>query len=233
MSSLKRIIENSDTTLGRWFDITIQLLIVISIVSFSLETLPDLSERATKTLRIIEIITVGIFTVEYLLRILVADNKLKFILSFFGLVDLLAILPFYIATGLDLRALRAIRLLRTIRLLKLVRYSRAVQRFLVALRMIKEELALFLFLALILFYLAAVGIYYFEREAQPEVFASIFDALWWAVVTLTTVGYGDMYPITVGGKVFTFLIVMIGLGFIAIPTGLIASAMTKARELED
>ena len=91
---------------------------------------------------------------------------------------------------------------------------------------------LFLILSLILFFLAGVGIYYFERDAQPDVFVSIFDALWWSVVTLTTVGYGDMYPITVGGKVFTFIILMIGLGFIAIPTGLLASAMTRARELE-
>ena len=151
MPSVKQIIENSDTKAGKWFDIMIQLLIIVSIVSFSIETLPDLSDESRRALRLIEIITVIIFTLEYLLRIIVADKKRKFIFSFFGLVDLLAILPFYIATGLDLRALRAIRLLRTFRLLKLVRYSKAVQRFVIALKMIKEELTLFFFLSVILF----------------------------------------------------------------------------------
>ena len=232
MPTLKQVIENSDTKSGRRFDVFIQVLIVISIVSFSLETLPNLSDKTYEILRWVETVTVIIFSVEYLLRLFFAEHKKKFVFSFFGIVDLLAILPFYIATGLDLRSVRALRLFRSIRLLKLARYSKAVQRFTVALRMIKEELMLFLILSLILFFLAGVGIYYFERDAQPDVFVSIFDALWWSVVTLTTVGYGDMYPITVGGKVFTFIILMIGLGFIAIPTGLLASAMTRARELE-
>ena len=97
----------------------------------------------------------------------------------------------------------------------------------------KEEILLFIFMTLILIYLSAVGIYYFENEAQPEVFTSIFDSLWWAVITLTTVGYGDAYPITVGGKMFTFLILIIGLGIIAIPTGIISSSLTKSIDPKD
>jgi voltage-gated potassium channel len=232
MISIKKLVEDNDTRYGRWFDIFIQLLILISIITFCIETLPNLSEETRKILRIVETTTVMIFSVEYITRIIVCDNKVKFIFSFFGIIDLLAILPFYLSTGVDLRSLRALRLLRTIRILKLVRYSKAVQRFAIVLKMIKEELILFFFLAFILFFLAAVGIYYFERDVQPEAFASIFHSLWWSVITLTTVGYGDVYPITVGGKIFTFIILMIGLGFISIPTGLIASAMTKAREMD-
>jgi voltage-gated potassium channel len=81
-------------------------------------------------------------------------------------------------------------------------------------------------------YLAAVGIYYFENPAQPEVFKSVFHSLWWAIVTLTTVGYGDMFPVTTGGKVFTFVVLIIGLGLVSIPAGLVASSLSQARELE-
>jgi voltage-gated potassium channel len=117
--------------------------------------------------------------------------------------------------------------------LKLARYSEAVKRFHRAFIIVKEELALFLFIALIVLYLAGVGIYYFENPAQPEAFSSIFHSLWWAVATLTTVGYGDIYPITVGGKLFTFFVLVIGLGVVSVPAGLVASALSKAREIED
>jgi len=157
----------------------------------------------------------------------VADHKFKFIFSFFGIVDLLAILPFYLTIGLDLRSLRMLRFIRLFRVFKLVRYNQAIRHFTNALKTAKEEILLFLLIILILIYLAAVGIYYFENAAQPENFSSIFSSLWWAIVTLTTVGYGDIYPITVGGRVFTFFILVIGLGIVAIPTGIISSALTK------
>lgn len=105
-----------------------------------------------------------------------------------------------------------------------------MQRYHRAFMIAREELVLFGFTAMIMFYLASVGIYYFEHQAQPETFASVFHSFWWAVATLTTVGYGDIYPITVGGKIFTFVVLMIGLGFVAVPTGLFASALSKARE---
>ena len=218
---------------GRAFDIFIQCLIVASLVSFSVETLPDLSEAARTLLRYIEAVTVGIFTVEYLTRLIVADGKFRFVFSFFGLVDLLAILPFYITPGVDLRALRAFRLFRLLRILKLLRYSVAIDRFHKAFLIAKEEMMLFLFTAIILLYLSGVGIYYFENRAQPEQFASIFHSLWWAVTTLTTVGYGDVYPVTAGGKLFTFFVLMIGLGIVSVPAGLVASALSKARAEEE
>jgi voltage-gated potassium channel len=225
---LKNIVEINDNGKSRIFAYFIQILIFISIVAFSFETVPDLEPNTRKILRVIEIFCVVVFTIEYLLRIYVADTKHKFIFSFFGIIDFLAILPFYLALGVDLRSLRALRFLRLFRILKLMRYNKAIKRFTAAISTAKEEILLFLFVTLILIYFASVGIYYFENEAQPEHFASIFDSLWWAIITLTTVGYGDVYPITVGGKVFTFFILMIGLGVVAIPTGIISSALTTS-----
>jgi len=231
--SVKEIIEDNSTPSGKAFDLIIQAIIVLSLVSFSIETLPNLSEQTLSVLRIIEVTTVSIFTVEYLFRIAVADSKSKFIFSFYGVVDLLAILPFYISTGLDLRSIRAFRMLRLFRAFKLVRYSRAINRFHVALKIAKEELVLYMGLTLILLYMSAVGIYFFENEAQPEAFSSVFSSLWWSVATMTTVGYGDVYPITIGGRIFTFIVLMLGLGVVAVPTGLVASALSRARELEN
>ena len=229
---LKRVVEATDLRAGRAFDLGIQVLIVFSLVTFSLDTLPNLTAGERAVLYRLEFLTVMIFTAEYLLRIYVASNRPGFIFSFFGLVDLIAILPFYLAVGLDLRAVRAFRLLRLIRILKLARYSAAVRRFHRAFIIAREELFLFLFAAAILFYLSGVGIYYFENAAQPQAFASVFHSLWWSVATLTTVGYGDVYPVTGGGKCFTFLVLIIGLGVVSVPAGLIASALSKAREIE-
>ncbi|MCB9854663.1 MAG: ion transporter [Phycisphaerales bacterium] len=233
MNRFRSIIESCDTRWGRLFDLAIQSLIVLSLITFSIETLPNLSEDARRWLRYIEIVTVIIFTLEYLLRLMIADRRLRFAFSFFGIIDLLSILPFYLATGVDLRSIRAFRLLRLFRAFKLVRYSRAIRRFHRALHIAREELVLYALVTLLLLYFSAVGIYYCENEAQPDVFASVFDALWWATCTLTTVGYGDVYPITAGGRVFTFFVLLIGLGIVAVPAGLVASALSKARELED
>ncbi len=233
MDRLKQIVENNDTPSGRIFDLVIQFLIVVSLVTFSIETLPGLSATTVRYLSWIEIATVLLFTAEYLVRISVADRKLGFVFSFFGLIDLIAILPFYIAAGIDLRSIRAFRLLRLFRAFKIARYSKAVQRFHRAFIIAKEELVLFVIIAIFLLYFSAVGIYYFENEAQPEKFASVFHSLWWSVATLTTVGYGDIYPITVGGKIFTFCVLLVGLGIVSIPAGLVASALSKARAMED
>ena len=107
-----------------------------------------------------------------------------------------------------------------------------MSRFARSFALAKEEFALFVIATMMILFLAAVGIYYFERDAQPEAFASVFHSLWWAVTTLTTVGYGDVYPITVGGRFFTYIVVMVGLGVIAVPASVLASALTRAREEE-
>lgn len=233
MLSLKEIIEYNDSRGSKIFNGLIEILIVISIISFSVQTLPDLSEKTRDYLRILEVFIVIIFTIEYILRIIVADNKLKYIFSFYGLIDLLAILPFYITAGIDLRALRMFRLFRILRAFKLFRYSKAITQFSKALRLIREDLIIFFFVVCFLIFLSAVGIYYFENPVQPEAFKSIFHSLWWAVITLTTVGYGDVIPVTVGGKIFTFILLMIGLGIIAIPTGLLTSAITRTKDNEE
>lgn len=230
---IKQIIEQNDTKVGRIVDLFIQFLIVLSLVSFSIETLPDLKENTKHILNLIEIITVIIFTIEYLLRLIVADKKVRYIFSFYGLIDLAAILPFYVAHGIDLRSIRIFRMFRLARAFKMFKYNKALQRFKDVFLSIKEELILFMIATCFLLYISAVGIYYFENSAQPEQFKSIFHSLWWAVITLTTVGYGDVYPITVGGKIFTFVILLIGLGVIAVPTGLIASALTKTLKSDD
>lgn len=230
---LKRIVERSDTVAGRTFDLAVQGLIVVSLVTFSIETLPNLSPTTQLWLSRIEAITVGIFTVEYLLRVVLADRKLGYLLSFYGLIDLAAILPFYILPGLDLRALRAFRFLRLFRIFKVVRYSKAIRRFHRAFLIAREELVLFLMVTVMVMYFSAVGIYYFENGEQPEVFASVFHSLWWSVVTLTTVGYGDTYPVTVGGRVFTFFVLLSGLGVVSVPAGLLASALSQARAMDD
>ena len=223
--------DNGHVSFGRW-DYLIQVLIVLSLISFAIETIPGISAEFHKALRVFEVFSVGIFTIEYLARLLLSRLRRRYVFSFFGLIDLVAILPFYLSTGIDLRSIRAFRLLRIFRLLKLARYSAAVRRYHRAFMIAREELVLFGATALVLLYLSAVGIYYFENQAQPETFSSIFHSLWWAIVTLTTVGYGDVYPVTAGGRAFTFFVLVLGLGVIAVPSGLLASALSKAREEE-
>ncbi|MCM8529665.1 MAG: potassium channel family protein [Lentisphaeraceae bacterium] len=109
----------------------------------------------------------------------------------------------------------------------MARYNKAIRHFKNAFLDVKEELVLFSVVIVMLIYLASVGIYYFERDAQPEAFQSIIHSMWWSLVTLTTVGYGDVYPITLGGRIFTFFVLMIGMSIVAIPAGLFASALSK------
>lgn len=224
---IRSIVEKNDTLVGRIFDLSLQALILISIITFSIETLPNLEQSTLELLHITEVTIVCIFTLEYLLRLYVADKKLSYVFSFYGLIDLIAIIPFYINAGIDLRSLRIFQLLRLAQSFKLIRYSKAMRRFAQAFMMAKEEFIVFGILTIMLLYLSAVGIYYFEHTAQPEAFKSIFHSLWWGVTTLTTVGYGDVYPVTLGGRIFTFCILIIGLGIVAIPAGIIASSLSK------
>ncbi|MEC5125316.1 ion transporter [Verrucomicrobiales bacterium BCK34] len=222
---------NGRLRFGRW-EFLIQLIILLNLFAFAFETLPSLSERWRNYLYCFEIFTVSLFTIEYLLRLLLSRPRFSYARSFFGVIDLLAILPFYLSTRIDLRAVRSFRLLRLFQLFKLARYNSAMQRFYRAFLIAREELILFGAAALIVLYLASVGIYHFEHEAQPEVFQSVFHSMWWAVTTLTTVGYGDSFPITLGGKFFTFVVLVVGLGIVAVPTGLFASALSQARATE-
>jgi len=152
------------------------------------------------------------------------------------MIDLLAILPFYLVTfgfTFDLIMLRSFRLLRLVKILKFGRYNQSLLRISLALKIGKEDLLLALAATFIMLLVASFGIYQFENPAQPEQFGSVFESLWWALSTLTTVGYGDVFPITAGGKVFTGIILMIGLGIVALPAGIIASSLSEARDQLD
>lgn len=231
---IKAIIEDNTTRRGRIFDVTMMGIILFALACYAVETLPGLSQTSLEILYYLEWITIVIFTVEYAFRWTVADNKWKFVRSWYGLIDLLAIVPFYISllltTGVDLRYVRVFRMFRLFRAFKLVRYSKAIRLFARAFVIAKEELVLFFIVTLMLLYLSAALIYNFENAVQPEYYSSIFSSLWWAVVTLTTVGYGDVVPISVGGRFFTFCLLIVGLGIIAVPSGIVASALSKARE---
>lgn len=229
---IREIVENNDTKAGRTFDWVIQILIIFSLINYSVGTLPNLSPLWKKIIEIVDIVCYVVFTIEYFARVYISSNRIKYIFSFYGIIDLLAILPFLLASQFDLRAIRALRVFRIISALKISKYDESLRRFAIALKIIKPELVLFFILTSIFIFLSAAGIYYFENEAQPKEFASIFHSLWWSIVTLTTVGYGDVYPITWGGRAFTFVILLLGLGVITIPTGLIASALSAARKIE-
>mgnify|MGYP003625705461 CR=1 FL=1 len=229
---LQSVIGTNKTRGGAWFQGFIQVLIVLSIIAFTVETLPSLDPQLRYALRLFEIVVIMVFTVEYLLRLYVAEKKLRFVFSFYGIIDLLVILPFYLQLGLDLRSLRVFWFFRLFRLFKLVRYVDAARRMARAFRMVRVDLAVFSIGAILVLYLASVGIYFFEHKAQPEAFASVIHSFWWALATLTTVGYGDIYPVTMGGKIFTFFTLMIGLGVFAVPTGLITMAMVNTRKAD-
>ena len=221
------MISYPDSKMGRRFSIFIQILIVLSLVSFSLETLPNLNIASRQFLGYLEIFCMLIFSLEYALRIVFASEKRSYLFSFYGIIDFIAIVPFYISMGVDLRSVRILRVFRLFRIFKLIRYNKALTHFKSAASEAKEEVVLFLLIISILLYLSSVGIYFFEHQAQPEKFSSIFHSLWWAISTLTTVGYGDVYPITIGGKIFTFCILIVGLGIVTVPAGIVASALSK------
>jgi voltage-gated potassium channel len=218
-------------SLGRW-ETVIEVLVVANLVALAFETLPTLSPFWREALWGFEVFCAAVYTIEYGIRLFLARPRLKYVTSFYGVIDLLAIMPFWLMAAFNLQAVRAFRLLRLLRLFKLVRYTNAVQRFRRAFEIARDDLVLFGVVALIVLYLSAIGIYHFEHEAQPDKYTSVFDSLWWALATLTTVGYGDIYPITVGGRMFTFIVLVMGLGVIAVPSGLFASALSRVRAEE-
>lgn len=229
---------------SRIVDLALIGLILASVVAVILESIPSVEAAHGSFFRWFETVTVAIFTIEYLLRVWCAVEsdelagggvavRLRYICSPSALIDLLAILPFYVlmfwpAGQVDLRFLRCVRLLR---ILKLTRYSRAFDMLASALKDNLRSLAAAFFILIVVMLLAATGMYYFERHAQPVAFRSIPDAMWWAVSTLTTVGYGDVTPITTGGKVFGALITVVGVGMVALPTGILASGYSLQAKL--
>jgi voltage-gated potassium channel len=225
-------------------DYALLALILLNVVSVILETVEDWGETYGEAFFLFEIASVIIFTVEYLLRVWSCTQassrrfrhpilgRLRYMATPLALIDLLAILPFYLsfAIGVDLRFLRVIRLLR---ILKITRYSVAFETFLAVLRAQKGPLISAGLLMSIVLIIAAAMMYMVERTAQPEAFASIPHAMWWALVTLTTVGYGDITPITGAGRVVGGVVTVLGLLMYALPAGIIASGfMQELRKRE-
>jgi len=234
---IETALNGRNAGLGHYIELFLSAVIIYSTIGMGLVTLPNLPHWIREFLIATDIIIVAIFTIEYILRIATNQNKLSYIFSFYGIVDFLSIAPFYLALifmgfGFDLRALRALRLMRLARLLKLTRYTAAMDRLADAWRAVKQEIIAFSITAIIVLYICALIIYQFEHDAQPKVFTSVLDAMWWAAVTLTTVGYGDIYPITPVGRLFTVVMLFVALGIIAIPTGLVTSAMMAIRNKE-
>lgn len=220
------------------FDVLIRALIALNVVVVVLETIPSLDAAAGPVFAVFDGISVGVFTVEYVLRIWSSVEepryrspvlgRLRFAATPLLVVDLLAVLPFYLAfLPVDLRILRGVRLFRLFRILKLARYSRALRTFGRVARRKREELVATMALVTFLILVAGSLMYFVEHEAQPEVFSSIPAALWWAVVTLTTVGYGDMFPVTPAGRLLGGLISLSVLGLIALPTAILGAAFVE------
>jgi len=217
------------------FDKFIYVLIILNIVAMIMESHVSLSLAYGYAFGIFESTSIFIFSFEYLYRVFIAfkDDKLKgvskYVFSVFGIIDLISILPFYLNTFIkvDGRFLRILRLFRLTRIFKLGRDSSSLKLFTKALSSVKNELRFTLFLSALMILFSASAIYYLENEAQPEKFSSISESIWWATVSLATVGYGDVYPVTIGGKIFASLISLIGIGIVAIPTGIISASFVE------
>ena len=225
--------------LSRAFDLTIMFLIVLSLVTIILQSFAEIALRWGGMFRAVEIVTVVVFSLEYVLRVWTADllypeekhPRLKYMLSFMALIDLIAILPYYIPHFVaDLRYLRGVRLFRLFRLLRVFKLGRYIDALQTIIRVIKEsasQLLMSVMLCLFVMLFSAIAMYTFENPVQPELFPNVIASLWWAICTLTTVGYGDVYPITAAGRLFAGVISLVGIGIIAIPTGIIAAGFNR------
>ncbi|MEL6266787.1 MAG: ion transporter [Pseudomonadota bacterium] len=222
-------IAGSHPHLGRLVPVLVSVLIVATAIAVALETVEGMPHWVYGLLVATEIAAVRVFGVEDALRLASARRPLGYATSFWGIVDLLSFLPTLLFLTTDFASLRTLRLLRLLRLLKLTKGEDATDRLAEAIGAVRGELFVVLAAACITLYLAAVGIYHFEHRAQPEAFGSIPESLWWAVATLTTVGYGDVVPVTTGGRIFTGLVMLLGIGVVAVPTGLVATALIAAR----
>ena len=214
-------------------------LIILNVTAVMLETIPSVHEPNEEFFRIFDLVSVIIFTIEYLLRVWSSNHdpryghsvkgRLRYMLSTDALIDLLAILPFYLHVfiGFDLRVLRIFRLLRFLRLFRLTAYMKSARMVKNVFKTRANELKLSLVLILFFIIMASCLLYFAEHNAQPAVFSSIPATIWWAVVTATSVGYGDMVPITVLGKVLTGIISLSGLAVFALPAGIITAGFLE------
>lgn len=218
---LQEIIEST------WFDWSILALIVLSVALMVVRNSVSLGVGADTSAQYAQWMILAIFVVEYVARLIAAESRVKHVLSLWSIIDLLAIVA---GLGLiqQLSAIRVFRLLRVMRMLRIARYTNAVEVLGQALASIRAELAFFGIVSMLAIFVSGVAVYHFEHEIQPDVFATMLDGIWWAIATMSTVGYGDIYPVTFGGKVIASFIILLGIGIIAMPSGLFASALMKS-----
>lgn len=226
---LHEIIYEADTNEGKFFDIVLLIAIIISILFVMLESVESIDKKYHDFLHNGEWVITILFTIEYVLRIISIKKPFKYIFSFFGIIDFLSIIPKYLSLFLigthSLVALRALRLLRVFRILKLARYVGASNRLMLALRASRSKIAVFLFFVLIVCII--LGTVMYMVEGAENGFINIPKSIYWAIVTLTTVGFGDIAPQTPLGQLISSIIMILGYSIIAIPTGIVSSEMTK------
>ena len=243
MSLQKRVHEivevakDSDRA-SRVFDVFLMALIAANVVAVTLESVEGIQRAVPRVFHVFEVASVLVFAVEYVLRVWSCvqspqfsgplRGRLRFAVTPMAVCDLVAILPFFMTSlGLDFRFVRAFRLLRLFRIAKLGRYSSTLQLLGRVLEAKAEGLVVTLFVLSLLLIVASSLMYFAEHEAQPEVFSSVPAAMWWGVATLTTVGYGDAYPITVAGKLIASVIALLGIGLFALPAGMLAAGFIE------
>jgi len=226
------IIFEADTFAGKMFDIVLLVLIVISILAVILESVPAYGERYRNLFSVIEWTITFFFTAEYLLRIWVVERSSRYIFSFFGIIDLLSILPSYISLVIGgahgLMIIRALRLLRIFRLFKLSRYIAEGNMLMMALKNSREKISVFLMTVVML--VIVLGTLMYMVEGEEHGFTSIPRGIYWAIVTLTTVGYGDIAPVTGLGQFIASLVMILGYGIIAVPTGIVTVEYSRVRK---
>ena len=227
---------------SRAFDLAIRGLIALNVLSVILETVPEVDASAGVWLRWFDVFSVAVFSVEYVFRVWSSvegpahrgpvSGRIRFALTPLLIIDLLAILPFFLPmAGVDLRILRGVRLFRLFRILKLARYSEDLRTLGRVFARRRADLSLTLALVAFLLLLASALMFFAEHGAQPEKFPSIPSAMWWGIVTLTTLGYGDVYPVTLLGRVMGGIFALVAILLIAMPTAILGSSFME--ELED
>ena len=231
---IHEIVFESETTAGRAFDVTVICLILLSVAAVMLESLRGVREVFGAELLIAEWFFTILFTFEYILRLMAVKRPIRYAFSFYGLVDLIAILPTYLGLFLPgtqfFLTVRILRLLRIFRILKLAEYTSASRIITSALMASRKKI--FVFLVAVLTVVTVVGSLMYVVEGEEHGFTDIPTSIYWAIVTLTTVGYGDLSPQTALGKFFASLVMILGYGIIAVPTGIVAAELTRAGKPE-
>ena len=229
------VIFEADTREGKIFDLVLLIVIVVSVILVMLESVPEIRQNYYHFLRISEWIITGIFTIEYIVRIIVVRKSWLYIFSFYGIIDLLSVIPTYLSLVLggshSLVVIRVLRLLRVFRILKLTRYTQASRTLGKALWASREKISVFIFFVVTLVIIIGTLMYLIEGEKGG--FTSIPLSIYWAIVTLTTVGYGDISPVTPIGQFLASVVMILGYAIIAVPTGIVTAEMINPSASND